>query len=200
MEAVIAYRGSISRRKKIRYLPPPIESTFPPQIVIRQSSIDIALSTPLPVSLASDYEEAGSREDEVVEPRDEAGGLREHEEMEPREHEEVEPREHEEMEPREHEEVEPREHEEVELREHEEVELREHEEVMLRDEESKMDEEVESMEDEEVELTYEEPSDEEVELKENIIFLLFLLFNRCLFYLLNFNKKVLKKMKITLEL
>lgn len=168
MEAVIAYRGSISRRKKIRYLPPPIESTFPPQIVIRQSSIDIALSTPLPVSLSSDYEEAGSREDEVVEPRDEAGGLREHEEMEPREHEEVDPR--------------------------------EHEEVMLRDEESKMDEEVESMEDEEVELTYEEPSDEEVELKENIIFLLFLLFNRCLFYLLNFNKKVLKKMKITLEL
>ena len=149
MEAVIAYRGSISRRKKIRYLPPPIESTFPPQIVIRQSSIDIALSTPLPVSLSSDYEEAGSREDEVVEPRDEAGGLREHEEMEPREHEEVEPREHEEVEPR----------------EHEEVESREHEEVMLRDEESKMDEEVESMEDEEVELTYEEPSDEEVELK-----------------------------------
>ena len=133
MEAVIAYRGSISRRKKIRYLPPPIESTFPPQIVIRQSSIDIALSTPLPVSLASDYEEAGSREDEVVEPRDEAGGLREDEEMEPREHEEVEPR--------------------------------EHEEVMLRDEESRMDEEVESMEDEEVELTYEEPNDEEVELK-----------------------------------
>ena len=176
MEAVIAYRGSISRRKKIRYLPPPIESTFSPQIVIRQSSIDIALSTPLHVSLASDYEETGSREDKVVEPRDEAGGLREHEEMEPREHEEVEPREHEEVEPR------------------------EHEEVMLRDEESKMDEEVESMEDEEVELTYEEPSDEEVELKENIIFLLFLLFNRCLFYLLNFNKKVLKKMKITLEL
>ena len=112
MEIVIAYRGSISRRTKIRYLPPPIVSTIPPQIEIRQSSIDIAVSTPLPPSLSSDYEEEGSTEYKVVQPRDEVEGLREDEEVEPREHEEVVLRDEE---TRIDEEVEPMEDEEVEL-------------------------------------------------------------------------------------
>lgn len=112
MEIVIAYRGSISRRTKIRYLPPPIVSTIPPQIEIRQSSIDIAVSTPLPPSLSSDYEEEGSTEYKVVQPRDEVEGLREDEEVVPTEHEEIVLRDEE---TRIDEEVEPMEDEEVEL-------------------------------------------------------------------------------------
>lgn len=82
MEAVIAYRGSISRWTKPRYLPPPIESAIPPQIEIRQPSIDVALSMALSLSLPSDDEELEPRTDEVVDPRDEEVELREHEEVE----------------------------------------------------------------------------------------------------------------------